>query len=126
MFDDIPQAWVNGPVYPSVYLKYRDLADNMCDHLDATAFTNRELEDALKDLSIELNLNKDEEELIDSIVMLYGSMSQNKLIFLTHSELPWVEAREGLAPYERSDKEISLDTMYEFYKNRHDRNKSRA
>ena len=45
--------------------------------------------------------------------------------FLTHAEQPWVEAREGLAPYQRSEKEISLDTMHAYYKARHDRNRQK-
>lgn len=55
--------------------------------------------------------------------MLYGSKSQNDLIFLTHSEKPWVEARGSLNPFQRSEKSISLDTMHSFYKDRYDRNR---
>ena len=79
----------------------------------------------LTELAATLKLTVEETELLDSVVMLYGSKSQNGLIFLTHVEQPWVEAREGLAPYQRSEKEISLDTMHDYYKARHDRNRQK-
>lgn len=65
-------------------------------------------------------------ELIESIILLYGAKSQNELIFLTHSELPWVEKREGLRPFDRSENELSLDTMHDFYKARYDRNRQKS
>ena len=55
----------------------------------------------------------------------YGSKSQNYLIFLTHSELPWCEKREGLKPFERSVNPLSLDTMYSYYAERHAKNVER-
>ena len=55
----------------------------------------------------------------------YGSKSQNYLIFLTHSELPWCEKREGLKPDERSACPLSLDTMYRYYAERHTKNVER-
>ncbi len=88
----------------------------------------RDIKDIARYVGLSLiakGLTVEETELLDSIVMLYGSKSQNGLIFLTHAEQPWVEAREGLAPYQRSEKEISLDTMHAYYKARHDRNRQK-
>ena len=121
LFAQAPQAWVNGPVYPEIYYQYRDKVSNMCDHLTAKDFDTEDVNATLAELAMKLQLTADETELLDSIVMLYGSKSQNGLIFLTHAEQPWVEAREGLAPYQRSEKEISLDTMHDYYKARHER-----
>ena len=124
LFAQAPQAWVNGPVYPDIYYQYRDKVSNMCDHLTAKDFDTDDVNATLAELAAKLQLTAEETELLDSVVMLYGSKSQNGLIFLTHAEQPWVEAREGLAPYQRSEKEISLDTMHAYYKARHDRNVS--
>ena len=88
-------------------------------------FDTDDVNATLAELAANLQLTAEETELLDSIVMLYGSKSQNGLIFLTHAEQPWVEAREGLAPYQRSEKEISLDTMHAYYKARHDRNRQK-
>lgn len=124
LFSQAPQAWVNGPVYPDIYYQYRDKVANMCDHLDAKHFDtdDKNVTNTLQNLADNLKLSAEEIELLDSIFMLYGSKSQNGLIFLTHAEKPWVEARGSLSPFQRSENEISLDTMYDFYKNRYDRN----
>ena len=37
---------------------------------------------------------------------------------LWHAEKPWSEKRENLSPFDYSDEEISLETMYEYYKKR--------
>lgn len=125
LFAQAPQAWVNGPVYPDIYYLYRDKVSNMCDHLTAKDFDTDDVDVTLAELAARLQLSAEDTELLDSVVMLYGSKSQNGLIFLTHAELPWVEAREGLAPYQRSERKISLDTMHDYYKARHDRNRQK-
>lgn len=125
LFVQAPQAWVNGPVYPDIYYLYRDKVSNMCDHLTAKDFDTDDVNVTLAQLAAKLQLTAEETELLDSVVMLYGAKSQNGLIFLTHAEQPWVEAREGLAPYQRSEREISLDTMHDYYKARYDRNRQK-
>jgi uncharacterized phage-associated protein len=39
----------------------------------------------------------------------------HQLSELTHREAPWRDARAGLAPGERGDREISQAVLYEFY-----------
>lgn len=123
LFNEIPQAWVNGPVYPTIYQIYKKKAANMCDHLDSKAFYDGNALDGLSELTSALNLNADQLETIESVIMMYGRQTQNQLIWLTHSELPWASARSGLAPYERSEQEISLDSMYSYYLERHTHNR---
>jgi len=122
LFADVPQAWVNGPVYPVIYDMWRNR--NMCEHLNPSDFGIAEdmVESAWENTTRGLELDGDEIQLLEQIVLKYGSKSQNHLIFLTHSELPWCEKREGLKPYERSAKELSLDTMHHYYKERHTQN----
>ena len=91
----------------------------MCDHLKASDFYDGAPEKGLAELCEKIRLDY---ELLESIILLYGSKTQNDLIFLTHSEKPWVEMREGLRPFDRSERELSLDTMYEYYKERHEHN----
>lgn len=81
--------------------------------------------DIIKGLAASLGLNEEEIKLFDSVMRLYGSKTQNQLILVTHSEQPWSEAREGLLPYESSNKPISLETMYTYYKERRERRMSR-
>lgn len=124
LFAESPQAWVNGPVYPSIYHEYKDKTDDMCGHLHASDFgcTDETLAGEAAALAVKMRLTEDEIGCIDSVVMLYGSKSQNQLIFMTHAESPWADQRKGLSPFEYSQREIPLDSMYEYYKARYDRN----
>ncbi len=128
LFDSVPQAWVNGPVYPTIFHEYKSKVTGMCDHLKEEHFgiaPDSDINEAIKKLAAELNMSAEQIGLADSVIQIYGTKTQNQLILTTHSELPWCEAREGLMPYDRSEKEISLDTMHDYYKERHDRNRSK-
>lgn len=127
LFNVAPQAWVNGPVYPEIYHIYKNMVSGMCDHLRYEHFLKdgETAEDKERELMSKMQLEQDEVSLTERVIMLYGSRTQNQLILLTHSEKPWSEKREGLMPYDYSEREISLDTMYEYYKERYDRNRAR-
>ena len=45
----------------------------------------------------------------------YGDKSAQWLIDLTHSEEPWKQARVGLAPGERGNREITHAAMADYY-----------
>ena len=45
----------------------------------------------------------------------YRDWSADQLSRATHGERPWIEAREGLTPTERGTREISLDTMQDYF-----------
>lgn len=125
---EAPHAWVNGPVYPQIYQEYKNCVPGMCDHLNPSHFGVSSIDDVPEvagSIAGQLALTDDQIQLIDSIINLYGAKTQNQLILVTHCEDPWCEKREGLKPYEKSDVEMSLDTMYRYYKERYDRNRSR-
>ena len=128
LFSCAPQAWVNGPVYPEIYYAYKDTVSSMCDHLKMENFLNKDEEpqNKEKELADKMKLTDDEISLSERVIMLYGSRTQNQLILLTHSEKPWSEKREGLKPYEYSTREISLDTMHDYYKERYNRNRAKG
>lgn len=123
LFDTAPQAWVNGPVYPEIYTQYKDSVPGMCDHLRPEHFgsTLKTLLCDIASLAQRLGLSDEEIRLFDSVVNLYGSKTQNQLILVTHSEQPWCEQREGLYPFQPSNRVISLDTMYNYYTARRNR-----
>lgn len=123
LFKECPQAWVNGPVYPTIYQEYKQKNVDMRTHLQPKDFgcTEENLVDEATILVKQMHLTQDDVECIDSILTLYGSKTQNELVLLTHVESPWADARKGLLPFEYSQEEISLDVMYEYYKKRHDR-----
>jgi len=127
LFENAPEAWVNGPVYPKIFHIYKGKVPGMCEHLRYEDFDTDE-EKAQKraiELKESMQLNKEEIDLTEQVIMLYGTKTQNQLILLTHSEKPWSEKREGLMPYEYSNELISLDTMYNYYKERYDRNRAK-
>lgn len=127
LFEDAPEAWVNGPVYPEIYYIYKDMVSGMCDHLIYNNFNTDEGNASKMSMELvrKMQLSKDEIDLTEQVIMLYGSKPQNQLILLTHSEKPWSEKREGLMPYEYSNNPISLDTMHDYYKTRYDRNRAK-
>ena len=52
---------------------------------------------------------------IDAVLRFYGDKTGAWLGELTHRELPWLEARAGLAPGQRSDREITKEALAEYY-----------
>ncbi|MBF6654037.1 hypothetical protein C3B47_14365 [Flavobacterium columnare] len=116
LFETMPEAWVNGPVYRPIYDKYK-----------STFFKNENFQNSLDEESLSkelskkletLNLSKDKQDLVFSVLNAYGKLSDEKLVLMTHSEEPWNEARQGLSPIERSEKKISIDTIFNYYNSR--------
>jgi len=122
LFADCPQAWVNGPVYPTVYHQYKNHKAGMCGELSTEDFHKGDVELKMKSLISTFGWSEDHIRFIDSVITLYGAKSQDQLVMMTHIEKPWCEKREGLLPFERSNEPMSLDTMYTYYKERYERN----
>ncbi len=105
LFEEDFQAWSHGPVLPSVYENYKQYSY-----------------DNIPICSCENNLTPEIISLLDDIKGVYGEKSAKYLENLTHSELPWIEARGGISIEMRSTTPISKTTMKEFYKKLHERN----
>lgn len=118
LFGEKPEAWVNGPVYRSIYNQFKHIGI-----YDQITNDNVDLKLSLKEMKEKLMLDKDQESFLEAIYQNYGTMSHDKLVFLTHAEKPWSEKREGLSPFDYSDEELSIDTMYSYYKERIDKKK---
>lgn len=100
LFKEEIQAWANGPVVPELYNVHR-------------GYFSIELDELKR--GDKSNLNEEQIDTIDSVLNYYAGRSAKWLIDLTHMESPWLEAREGLSPDERSNKIISLESMAEYY-----------
>lgn len=98
LFAEPIQAWIHGPVVPSVYQRYRDWAWKPIDENPPIP----DLDPATRD-----HLNE--------VMSTYGTMTAYALELLTHQEAPWKNARRGLAPDEPSTAVISLEDMRTFY-----------
>lgn len=97
------QAWVHGPVSPTLFAKYHDSGWNeITSDKPAPRFP------------------KVVEELLESVWNTYGDKDGTELEALSHTEQPWREARAGLPPTERSTNVILTTTMRNFYKAMYD------
>lgn len=124
IFDEEPEAWINGPVYRCVFDVFKNkygIYDNIIPiiHSDCT------IENSISEAYAKLGIDEDQTNFLEFIFHNYGTMDNTKLVFLTHSEKPWSEKRDGLTPFEYSDEKISLDTMFNYYSKRLERNRSK-
>ncbi|OYV04561.1 MAG: hypothetical protein CFE26_16230 [Verrucomicrobiales bacterium VVV1] len=92
------QAWANGPVVPALYQKHRG-------QFSVKSWKDG---DAAKIVG-------EAKKTIDSVLKFYGDKSGHWLSELTHKEHPWRDARKGLSEDERSDREITISAMAEYY-----------
>lgn len=99
-YDEPIQAWPHGPVVRSVWDKYKQ-------------YGFHEIPQSSEDISVEFDAN--ELEVLEEVWNAYGDFGAKYLEKLTHSELPWIKARAGLDPAEKSNNEISLEEMKNFY-----------
>lgn len=98
LFREEIEAWANGPVVRRLYKahkgKYR---------------IDRILGGKIR------NLGESERETIDIVLEHLGDKSSQWLSDLTHLELPWREARQGMRDGERGATIISKEKLAEYY-----------
>lgn len=97
LFDEAPQAWTHGPVYRSLYDKYKG---NSWDALPP--------EKAVK-------LPDDLGEFVNACIDEYGQFGAKRLERLTHSEDPWKITRKGLPLEARCENEIDKLLIRNYY-----------
>ena len=101
LFTDDCQAWVHGPVYPEVYHRYKDYRFN-----PITNSTQEEVSDfAVSEIAV-----------LDSVVKYFGCYSGKVLERFTHSEEPWISAREMYRTFELSDEVICKEDIGKYFK----------
>lgn len=93
------EAWVHGAVQPTLYQEYR-----------CYGFAS---------IPQVINTKKIPEEFMNfsrEVYEAYGKFDGDTLERINHGELPWLNARNGLQPWESSTNEISEDVMKSFYR----------
>ena len=106
LFDDRIEAWVHGPVIPSVFHRFRQYRWGTLpinEHADVP-----ELSDASYPI-------KDH---VESVLNAYAHLNGRELETLTHGEDPWRDARRGLPCDQPSTSEISWASMRNYYRAR--------
>jgi uncharacterized phage-associated protein len=98
LFSSKIEAWANGPVVREVFKAYQG---HYKIHKAKFGDSNA--------------LSKAEKETVDAVLNFYGPKTGFYLSELTHRERPWREARNGLAPGEMGDQEITKAAMRNYY-----------
>lgn len=100
LFSNRIEAWANGPVVRDLYEQHRG-------RYQVSAQCFQQLADN--------DLTDNQKDTINQVLNAYGEKSAQWLSDQTHSEAPWLQARNGLSDADRGDREISLDSMAEYY-----------
>jgi uncharacterized phage-associated protein len=98
LFDESIEAWANGPVVRDLYELYRG-------QFRVTENTRGE----------DSTLSQEQRETVKAVLDFYGKLSSQQLSDMTHREDPWRLARRGLEPGERGNREITHESMAEYY-----------
>lgn len=108
---DCFEAWLHGPVSRRVYETVKGQSVLFTD----VAY-HEENGKENPSQSISRLITKDQLELVKEVVEEYGKLSALKLESLTHSEAPWIAARQGYAVADRCNVAISKDLTRVYYK----------
>lgn len=99
LFAEDCQAWVHGPVIPSLYRRFRD-------YRWQPITSEVEMPDMSEALRSHL------EEILD----VFGPETAVGLEIMTHREQPWLEARGDLGPTDACDRVIPKASMAAYYR----------
>lgn len=97
LFEEDFEAWVHGPVIPSLYQKYKSFGWQPISEDVAPGLPNDVL------------------QFLDEVAEEYFACDAYELEQMTHAEDPWNWARGDLAPDEPSNEVIKKEWMKEFY-----------
>jgi uncharacterized phage-associated protein len=103
------EAWVHGPVVRSMWDYYKTKYNMIRDIRLVPEYAEK-----IKSYFIHV-LRPEQTEMVNDVIKEYGDKSAYHLESLSHSELPWREARNGYSQSERSVVTISKTTMKRFY-----------
>lgn len=97
LFENCFEAWVHGPVDPGLYNEFKrygwqEIPKVEHPPLDGELF-----------------------EFVQEVYEAYGHLDGDELEYLTHHEEPWMEARQGLQPYEPCNIPIKDDVIRSYY-----------
>lgn len=105
MFEGNCQAWQYGPVFPGIYELLRDFS---CNSIESDMLP---LLQGFSD-----SLDKDERHTISLVAETFGNYSGSPLIRLTHTESPWIIARDGLTDDMKSHNIIEKKDIHDYFK----------
>ncbi len=110
--DEDFEAWVHGPVIPSLYQQLKEFGFNDLKVINGEYDT---VDEEIQAIITKNNLSEDQLDFINSVLNKYGGLSSFDLELLSHSEAPWIEARNGYEPHQSCKVVIPKQRMHEFY-----------
>ena len=99
LFAEVPEAWLHGPVFPSLYSKYK-------------LYSWNEVPKETKNITFE---NDDLISFLNDIWNKFGEFSADELEYMTHQELPWINARKNILSNNPTNQKISLEDIFNYY-----------
>ena len=97
-FEEQFEAWVHGPVIPSVYHQYKHHGYNPI-----------KIKYSLQEIS------EQKMRVLKYVRETYGKFDGKYLEEITHRQTPWLYARQGLDPDERDDKNMPKEIISEYF-----------
>lgn len=107
LFDERIEAWVHGPVIPSLYHEFREYGWNNIPQV---------IRPSKEAWSLEQSYSEDVRSILEKVWSKYGKYSADQLELMTHKELPWQNARKGYGPFTACSNTISDRDIYEYFR----------
>lgn len=98
LFNEQPEAWIHGPVFPSIYEKFKMYG-----------------RDVIPKYTENIELDADLQSFLEEIIAVFGEYDGDQLELMTHNETPWKKARSYLDDKSPSNKKIELVEIYNYY-----------
>ena len=98
LFGERIEAWAKGPVVRELYARHRGYYTVARWPFGSSAA-----------------LTPEQRDTVDRVLSFYGDKSAGWLSALTHAERPWKEARMDLPEGERGEREITRESMMDYY-----------
>ena len=101
LFNNKIEAWLHGPVCREVYERFRHRSWSP---IPVTSV-----------VSVSSAIDDEIRAFLDEVWEVYGQYSATKLEKMTHEEVPWLEARNGIQPGKPSQTLINEKSMRDHY-----------
>jgi len=107
LFKDKIEAWKYGPAIPSIYHQFKGYgSESLCSKgIDTSAADKIETDKTIKSF-------------LDEVWNVYKPYDGSDLIYSTHKEDPWIEAKDGIKTDDHFDFTISNDSIKTFFQKR--------
>lgn len=102
LFRDEFEAWVHGPVVPTVYRSFKE-------------YKFMPIPPEEGDGKLFLKLSPEQRSVVEEVVRLYEKHDADYLEMLTHNEPPWINARHGIPDSGKSNKRIDIESAPSYY-----------